>query len=166
MKTIRIFIAAVFLFAAQLSNAQSKSYRMYDAFANEDGVTNFSFSKNMADAFNIDLGDDDEKNVTGDLNEIRFMSYNPKKGDMSGSQFTRRAVQMLPSKYKKYEDEDDDSDAEIWLLGGKRKFSECHVFLTNQENDQRRFVVSFYGDFTVRDLDGLKETGRSFSDDD
>lgn len=166
MKTIKILIAAVFVFTAQLSNAQSNSYRMYDAFSNEDGVTNFSFSKNMADAFNIDLGDDDEKNVTGDLNEIRFMSYNPKKGVMSGSEFTRRAVKMLPSKYKKYEDEDDDSDAEIWLLGAKRKFSECHVFLTNKENDQMRFVVSFYGDFTVRDLDGLKETGRSFSDDD
>ena len=77
MKTIRIFIVAVIVFTAQLSNAQSKSYKMYDAFANKDGVANFSFSKNMADAFNIDLGDDDEKNVTGDLNEIRFMSYNP-----------------------------------------------------------------------------------------
>ena len=85
---------------------------------------------------------------------------------MSGSEFTRRAVKMLPSQYKKYEDEDDDSDAEIWLLGGKKKFSECHVFLTNKDDDQLRFVISFYGDFTVRDLDGLKETGKSFSDED
>ena len=166
MKTIRIFIVAVIVFAAQLANAQSKSYRMYDAFSNKDGITNFSFSKNMTDAFNIELGDDDDEKVTGDLNEIRFMSYNPKKGELSGSEFTRRAVKMLPPQYKKYEDENTDSDAEIWLLGGKRKFTECHLFLTNEEENQMRFVVSFYGDFTVKDLDGLKETGKSFSDED
>ena len=167
MKTIRIFIVAVFVLAAQFSNAQSKSDRMYDVFSNMDGVTDFSFSKNMTDAFNIDLGDSgDEKNVTGDLHQIRFMSYNPKKGDMSGSEFTGRAINMLPSQYKKYVDEDDDSDVEIWLLGGKKKFKECHVFITNENDDQMRFVVSFYGDFTVNDLDGLKKTGRSFSDED
>ncbi|QGY44346.1 DUF4252 domain-containing protein [Maribellus comscasis] len=166
MRTIRIFIVVTLVLAVQLSNAQSKSYRMYDAFANKDGVTNFSFTKNMTDAFNIDLGDDDdEKKVTGDLNEVRFMSYNPKKGGMSGPEFTKRAVGMLPSQYKKYEDEDNDSDAEIWLLGGRKKFKECHVFLNNESDDQMRFVVSFYGDFTVQDLEGLKETGRSFSDD-
>lgn len=167
MKTIRIFIAFVFVLVTYLSNAQSKSDKMYDAFSNKDGVTNFSFTKNMTDAFNIDLGDNDEKNVTGDLNEVRFMSYNPKKGDMSGSEFIRRAVKMLPSQYKKYVDEDtEDDNAEIYLLGGKKKFKECHVFSTNQDDNQRRFVVSFYGDFTVNDLDGLKKTGRSFSEED
>ena len=71
---------------------------------------------------------------------------------------------MLPSQYKKYVDEDnDEDDAEIYLLGGKRKFKECHVFITNQNDDQRRFVVSFYGDFTVSDLDGLKEAGEGLS---
>ena len=166
MRTIRMLSIAVLIFSAHLTNAQSKSYRMYDAFTNKDGVTNFSFTKNMADAFNIDLGDDDEKKVTGDLNEVRFMSYNPKKGNMSGSEFTRRAIRMLPSQYKEYVDEHNDSDAEIWLLGGKKKFKECHVFLTNENDDQMRFVISFYGDFNVKDLDGLKETGLSFSNED
>ncbi|HKI90605.1 MAG TPA: DUF4252 domain-containing protein [Draconibacterium sp.] len=166
MKTIRIFIAAVFVLAAQFSNAQSKSYKMYDAFSNMDGVTNFSFTKNMTDAFNIDLGDKgDEKNVTGDLHEIRFMSYNPKKGNLSGSEFTKKAVALLSSKYKKYVDENnEDDDAKIYLLGGKKKFKECHVFITNENDNQMRFVVSFYGDFNVKDLDGLKKTGQEFSD--
>lgn len=166
MKTDRFLLIVVFLFATYLSNAQSKSDKMYDVFANKEGVTNFSFSKNIADAFNIDLGNDDnEKNVTGDLNEVRFMSYNPKKGDLSGSDFIKRATSLLPSKYKMHEDENDEvDDAEIYLLGGKKKFSECHVFIKNQEEEQMRFVVSFFGDFTVNDLEGLKETGRSFSD--
>ena len=164
MKTIKILLILTLAFTTEILSAQSKSYKMYDAFSNEDGITNFSFSKNMADAFDINLGDNDEQKVTGDLNEIRFMSYNPKKGAISGSEFTRKAVRMLPSQYKKFEDED--SDAEIWLLGRKKKFTECHVFLTNKEDDQMRFVVSFYGDFTVKDLDALKEKGRSFSDED
>ncbi|HKI90583.1 MAG TPA: DUF4252 domain-containing protein [Draconibacterium sp.] len=165
MKTVKFIVLAVILVLSQLVNAQSGSDKMYDAFSNKDGVTNFTFTKNMTDAFNIDLGDDDdEKNVTGDLHQIRFMAYNPKKGELSGSEFTKRAVKLLPSKYKMYVDDEDDSDAEIWLLGGKKKFTECHVFLTNQEENQMRFVVSFYGDFTVNDLDGLKKAGRGFSE--
>jgi len=167
MKTITTALfAVVFLLVSQLVSAQSKSDKMYDLFSGKDGVSNFSFSKNMIDAIDIDLGeDDDERNVTGDLHQIRFMSYNPDKGSLSGSEFIKKAKGMLPSQYKKYESEDDeDDDAEIWLLGKKKKFSECHVFINNEEDDQMRFVVSFYGDFNVNDLEGLKKTGKGFSD--
>jgi len=165
MKTVKFAFISVVLILSQLVNAQSKSDKMYDTLSNMDGVNNFSFTKNMTDAVNIDLGDKgDEKNVTGDLHEIRFMSYNPKKGKLSGTEFTKKAVSLLPSQYKKYKNEDDDSDAEIWLLGRKKKFSECHVFITNADNNQMRFVVSFYGKFNVNDLDGLKKTGQEFSD--
>ncbi|NQU51388.1 MAG: DUF4252 domain-containing protein, partial [Bacteroidetes bacterium] len=90
-----------------LVGAQSKSDKMYDAFSGKDGVSNFSFSKSMIDAIDIDLGDDnDEKNVTGDLNGIRFMSYNPQKGAISGNNFTEKAIGYLPKMaYKKYEGE-------------------------------------------------------------
>jgi len=166
MKTITtIIFALAFMLASFLAGAQSKSDKMYDAFSGKDGVSNFSFSKSMIDAIDLDLGDDDEKNVTGDLHQIRFMSYNPKKGNLSGPDFTKKAIAMLPSQYKKYVDDDKDSDVEIWLLGGKRKFSECHVFTTNEKKEQMRFVVSFLGDFTVNDLAGLKKTGKGFSDD-
>jgi hypothetical protein len=118
----------------------------------------------MVDAIDIDLGeDDDEKRVTGDLHQVRFMSYNPKKGNLSGSEFTKKTIGYLPkSAYKKYEGEEDD-DTEIWLAGGKKKFSECHVFLKNQEENQIRIVVSFYGNFRVNDLESLKETGKNMA---
>ena len=164
MKTTKILLVAFFVIAFFCSNAQSKSYKMYDVFSGRDGVTNFTFSKNMIDAIDIDLGDDDDKNVTGDLHQIRFMSYNPKKGNMSGSEFTQRAIKILPGQYKKYIDDDDDSDAIIYLLGGKKKYSECHVFITNENDDQLRMVVSFYGDFNVNDIDELKKKGKGFSD--
>jgi len=166
MKTVTtLFFALGLTLATLLSSAQSKADRIYDAFENEEGVSSFTFTKNMVDAFNIDLGDDgEEKKVTGDLQKIRFMSYNPEKGDISGESFIRKSVSMLPSQYKKYEDdESDDSDAEIWLLGGKKKYSECHIFIRNNNPNSNCFLVSFYGDFTVNDLDGLKETGKGFS---
>ena len=159
----------VFAFAGIIfTNAQSKSDKMYNVFSGKDGVSNFSFSKNMIDAIDLDVSDDGgEKSVTGDLHQVRFMSYNPKKGDLSGSEFIKKATGLLPSEYKKYEEADDeDDDAEIWLLGGKKKFSECHVFINNDEDTSMKFVISFYGDFTVNDIEGLKKTGRGFSDDD
>ena len=165
MKKITLIFILV-LAATFLVSAQSKSDKIYDVFSGKDGVSNFSFSKNMIDAIDIDLGDEDEKNVTGDLHRIRFMLYNPKKGSLNGPDFTQKAIKLLPSQYKKYIDDDEDSDAVIYLLGGKKKFSECHVFITNERDDQLRFLISFFGDFTVNDLDGLKKTGRGFSNDD
>ncbi len=162
MKQLFLILSLIFA-GAVFAGAQSKSDKMYDEFDGKDGVLNFSFSKNMIDAIDIDLGDDDEKNVTGDLHQIRFMSYNPEKGEFSGSDFTKKAIRSLPSEYKKFEGYDDD-DAEIWLLGKKKKFQECHVFTTNDDDEQMRFVVSFYGDFTVNDLEGLKKTGKGFSE--
>ncbi len=164
MKTVRFTLIAVAVIFSQLSNAQSKSDKMYDVFLNKDGISSFSFSKNMVDAIDIDLGDDSEQNVTGDLHQVRFMSYNPKKGALSGSEFTKRAEALLPSQYRKYKDDDNDPDAEIWLLGGKKKFKECHVFTVSEDDDQMRFVVSFYGNFTVNDVKGLKEAGKGFSE--
>lgn len=149
-----------------MANGQSKSDKMYHAFEGEDGVTNFSFSKSMMDAIDIDLGDDDdERNVTGDLKEIRFLSYNPEKGRLTGQEFIQKAISLLPRSYKKYEEDGDDSDAEIWLLGSKRKYKECHLFVKNENGKGNRFIVSFYGDFKVDDIGGLKKAGREFSED-
>ena len=166
MKTITKILSVVILLVSQMANAQSKSDKMYDAFASKDGISSFTFSKNMIDAINIDLGEDgDEKKVTGDLHQIRFMSYHPEKGDLSGGAFIEKVIGYLPkSAYKKYEDDDSDSNTEIWLMGGKKKFQECHVFVKNERNDQVQFVVSFYGDFTVNDLEKLRKTGKDFSE--
>ncbi len=167
MKTITTILSAVILLISQMGVAQSKSDKMYDAFANKDGISSFTFSKNMIDAINLDLGENgDEKTVTGDLHQIRFMSYNPEKGSISGNEFIERTIGYLPkSAYNKYEGDEQDSDTEIWLMGGKKKFQECHVFLRNEDEKQMKFVVSFYGDFTVNDLEKLRKTGKDFSKD-
>ncbi len=166
MKTITTLFTIASILVSQLISAQSKSDKMYDAFSKDNAITSFTFSKNMIDAIDIDLGENgDEKNVTGDLHEIRFMSYNPEKGDLSGYEFLEKAKGYLPKmSYQKFEDEDDDSDAEIWLMGGKKKFQECHIFVRNESENNMQFVVSFYGDFTVNDLEKLRKTGKDFSE--
>jgi hypothetical protein len=166
MKTITTVLTVALLFLSQISGAQSKSDKMYNAFSSNDAITSFTFSKNMIDAIDIDLGENgDEKNVTGDLHQIRFMSYNPEKGELSGSEFLEQAKGYLPKiSYKKFEDDDEDSNAEIWLMGGKKNFEECHVFVRNEDEKQLQFVVSFYGDFTVNDLEKLRKTGKDFSE--
>ena len=68
---------------------------------------------------------------------------------------------VFRTKQEKYE-EDEDNDAEIWLLGKKRKFTECHVF-TKGDSNSNRFIISFFGDFNVNDIDNLKKTGEGFS---
>lgn len=118
----------------------------------------------MIDAIDLDLGDDEnEKKVTGDLYQISFISYNPEKGELSGSEFTKKAIGLLPSSYKKLDmEEEDETDTEIWLLGKRKKIKECHIFIKNDEVDQMRFVVSFFGDFTVNDIDNLKKREKNF----
>jgi hypothetical protein len=166
MKIIaKIFFIIGFLLASLLLSAQSKSDKIYDTFANKPGITNFTFTKNMIDAIDLDFGEDgDERNVSGDLKEIRFISYNPEKGQLSGDEFIKKAISMLPRSYEKYEDEDNDSDTEIWLFGGKESYKECHLFVKNENGKGNRFIVSFYGDFKVNDLSGLKKAGKDFSE--
>lgn len=163
----QIFLTFLLALITLFCFAQSKSYKMYDAFANKDGVSSFTFSKNMIDAINLDLDDDgDKKQVTGDLYQVRFMSYNPEKGSLTGEQFCDKAIGYLPkTSYHKFVDDEPDNDAEIWLMGGKNKFSECHVFVHNENEEGMQFVVSFYGDFTVNDIDKLKKSGKGFSED-
>ncbi len=164
MKTtlIAILLAMITQFAAP----QSKSDKMYDTFANKEGITSFAFSKNMIDAINIDFGDEgEEKKVTGDLHQVRFMSYNPEKGELSGYEFIDKATGFLPkTAYHKIENDDSDDDAEIWVSGGKRNFTECHVFIRNENETGNQFVVSFYGNFTLNDLQKLKKSGKDFSE--
>lgn len=166
MKTLRITSAfLILLLTVFAATGQSKSDKLYEFFDEKDGITSFSFSKNMLDVINIEVGEDEnEKDVTGDLHRVRFLSYNPQKGNFTGPGFLKKAISLLPSRYKKYQDPNGEySDSEIWLLGRKKNFSECHLFIKNENENQLQFVVSFYGDFHVNDIKKLNDTGHNLS---
>ncbi len=161
-KSIKTSLFLLFVLIASVVLGQSKSDRLFDTFRNKPGVTYFAFTKNMQDAFNINM-DDDKGNIKGDLHEIRFMSYNPEKGSLSGSEFVRKAKNLLPSAYSQMDLDDDDDDTEIWMLGNKRKASEFHLFIKGREPESFQIIVSFFGDFDIDDAKGVKEIGLNFS---
>lgn len=163
MKQLQVigFIFLIFGFAVNTS-AQSKSYRMYNEFSEQTGCSQFSFSKSMIDIVNLTF-DEESKKVTGDLHEIRFLSYNPQKGKMSGPQFLRQAMSYLPSTYRKVDLED--SDMDVVVLGNKKKASECHLFFKNSDLKSTHFLVSFYGNFNIDDIEKLGNIGKNLSND-
>lgn len=162
MKIIKILLILIFLAPVGILFAQSKSDKLFDTFRDKPGVTYFAINKSMSDAFDIDL-DDEGKTIKGDLNEIRFLSYNPHKGSLSGSEFMQKLSKMLPAAYDRIVEVDDENDAEIWMLGNKRKASEFHVFIKNDSDDDTQFLISFFGDFDIDDVEGVKEMGLNFS---
>ena len=162
MKTIRLTLAIFFVLFAGFTSAQSKSSKIYDSFNAMDGCSQFSFSKSMLDVVNIDL-DEEGKTVTGDLQQIRFLSYNPEKGGMTGPQFIKKAVGMLPSSYDKIKLEDDNDGIEAWMLGSKKKASEFHLFIKSDNPQSMHFLVSFYGNFNIDDMDKLTHIGLDIS---
>ena len=86
-------------------NAQSKSDKMYEHFQRKRELITFSFSKNMIDAVNIDLGEnEDEKKVTGDLHQVRFMAVQSGKRRFNWSlNFAKRQLICFLQRYKKYD---------------------------------------------------------------
>lgn len=158
MKTRKTFLLAfIVLMAATSLKAQSKSDKLYDTFQNKPGVTYFAINKSIDSAFNLDLKDK-EKTIEGNLQEIRLMTYNPDKGQLGVKEFCRKSANLLPSAYKLVETDQGDH-AQIWMLGNKKNAKEFHILVSGNEATDMCFWASFYGDFKMKDLDGIKEIG-------
>jgi len=164
MKIINGLLVLLFVVVAGFASAQSKSSKIFDTFSATNGCSEFSFSKSMLDVVNIDL-DEEGKTVTGDLHQIRFLSYNPEKGEMTGPQFIKKAVAMLPSSYDKIDLEDDNDGIEAWMLGNKKNATEFHLFIKSDNPGSMHFLVSFYGNFNIDDMDKLTHIGIDISKD-
>ena len=163
MKTtsIKFILLICFVTTSSVLFAQSKSDKLFDTFKNKPGVTYFAYSNSTENTFNIDL--DEGSEIKGDLREIRFMSYNPTKGSLSGSEFLEKASGLLPSAYSLLQMDDDENNAQIWMLGNKRKISEFQVFIRNNNPDGSCFLVSFLGDFEINDAEGVRQMGLNLS---
>ncbi len=142
-------------------SAQSKSYRIFDEFANHDGFTYMAFSKSMIDAVDLKL-DEENKKITGDLNEIRILVLNREKSNLGVSLRKTIADKFNKLNYRKVEPKDkgDGDDVEFWIEGDSKKVRECHVIVTDSKDNQFSCLVSFYGNFKVEDLDKLEKFSR------
>lgn len=75
MKTdlIKYFLFSALVLRTSVLRAQSKADRIFDTFRNKPGVTYLAFTKDLKDAFHINL-EDEGKEIKGDLHEIRLLS--------------------------------------------------------------------------------------------
>ncbi len=131
------------------------SDKMFNNLKNLDEVTYFSFSKNLIDFIDFDIDDDDrddDHKVTGDLNEVKLIIFNPdEKPDVS---FHDQVLKYLKKgNYKLIEDEDEPDDTEIWVNRKGRKVYECHIIFQGEQNG---VLLSFFGDFKIEDVDKFK----------
>ena len=117
-------------------------------YASKEGVTAFSFSKDMIDALDFDMDVNDKmKCIKGDLSSIKFLAFN----DDNETNSLKVLQDLNKSGYENIEWDGVDSDIDVLLYvdrNGKR-FSEIH-FVT-LSNGKPKAMISFYGDITVKD---------------
>ena len=157
----KLGVLVAVLISTLTGSAQSKSYRVFDEYSNKEGFTYFAFSRAMIDAVNLTL-DEENKKVTGDLNEIRFLLLNREKSNLGSSLSKVLANKFDNLGYRKVEPKDSDKneDVEFWIDGDSKRINECHVIVRNSEDKQFSCLVSFYGKFKVEDLESLEKFSR------
>jgi hypothetical protein len=145
--------------------SQSRSYRIFDEFANHEGFTYMTFSKSMIDAVNLNL-DEENKKVTGDLNEIRILVLSREKSNLGGSLPKIISEKFNKLNYRKVEpkDEDGSDNVEFWIDGDSKRVKECHVIVKDSKDNQFSCLVSFYGNFKVEDLKSFEKFSRKQAD--
>ena len=157
----RLGVLVAFMISTLVGSGQSRSYRIFDEFSNHDGFTYLAFSKSMIDAVNLNL-DDENKKVTGDLNEIRILVLNREKSNLGGSLPKIISDKFNKLNYRKVEpkDEDGSDNVEFWVDGDSKKVRECHVIVKDSKDNQFSCLVSFYGNFRVEDLKSFEKFSR------
>ncbi|MFA8436497.1 MAG: DUF4252 domain-containing protein [Marinifilaceae bacterium] len=164
MKNILIVITLVV--ASLAADAQTKAEKLYREYSNKEGFTSFSFSGSFMNDLDIDIddsGDNKERKVTGDIQEVKFMTYNHNNEASKKIDFSRIAMKELNGGgYKqvlKEKNKDQESDETYFYAKGKgKRFTEFHVL---NFNENRTTLVSFYGKFLVDELENLSRIGMS-----
>jgi hypothetical protein len=157
----KLGILVAIIISTLTGSGQSRSYRIFDEFSNHEGFSYLAFSKSMIDAVNLNL-DDENKKITGDLNEIRILILNREKSNLGGSLARTISEKLNRLNYRQVEPKDskDNDNAEFWVEGDSKKIKECHVIIKDNEDKQFNCLVSFYGNFKVEDLDRLEKFSR------
>jgi len=163
---IAVMLLVVGFYSLSLFSQQKISDKMFNDFKMLDAVTYLSFSKGMIDFvdFDIDSNDDDidDHKVSGDLNEVKLVIFKP---DFDPKQnFRDQVLQYLKKgNYTLIEDDDvdDKDDTEVWIYRKGRKIYECHVIF---QGDVNGVLLSFFGDFNIKDIDTLKGKIEEYKD--
>lgn len=157
----KLGILLAMLLASINGNAQSQSDKIYEMFAGKDGASNFSFTKSAIKPFEVYL-DDNTKKVLYNMEKIRFLHYNAKKGKISAvNAFSRMKGELNSGDYFEIDrfeistEQNDFSDFDqiaFYGRGNRYEMDEFHVVILDNDTGM---LLSFYGPITVEDLKGL-----------
>lgn len=164
----KIFIASIVLLMIVFCHpdifAQQKiSDRMFQELRKMDEVTYLSFSRNLLDFVDFDIesdNGDDNSEITGDLHEVKLVVFNP---DIKPQRSFRELIlaHLNKGKYNLIEDGGQDDDKEVLVYRKGLKIQECHVIF---QGDTNGMMLSFFGDFKVKDIRKLKDKMEEFKD--
>jgi len=149
------FILLTLLFPV-LIQAQTKAEKLHEKYSKLENFNSFGFSGSFLKNLDFDIDEDElEKNITGDCDGIKLLSFKHKNGNET--KFKKILIAELTSgKYKevlKDIDRDDNSDeVHFYALGKGKRFSEFHLL---HHNENRTSLVSFFGDFHIDELKTL-----------
>jgi len=162
----KLGILVAIIITTLTGSSQSRSYRIFDEYSKHEGFSYLAFSKSMIDAVNLNL-DDENKKITGDLNEIRILILNREKSNLGGSLSKIISEKLNKLNYRQVEPKDakDNEDVEFWVEGDSKRIKECHVIIKDNKDKQFSCLVSFYGNFKVEDLDRLEKFSRKQAED-
>ncbi|WP_068474029.1 DUF4252 domain-containing protein [Saccharicrinis aurantiacus] len=145
-------VLVVMAFVSIPTMAQSSIVdKMYKHFNLMDDVTYLSFSKSLLGMMNFDCVDDEDDNISGDLDELKVVIYKPESEP--NASFKSLVYEYIEKgNYKLVEENDSDDDTEVWVKKKGRRISECHVIFQGEQNG---VLLSFLGDFKIDDLDKI-----------
>lgn len=162
----QLLLIVIFSVAGFTSMSQSRSYEsLLSAMTNNNGAMVMSVSKDILSMVDLNLTDDSitNKKITGSLNEVKLLICSSYKGGKRA--FADEVISFLPNRIYDEVKEDElgnrigDDDAKILVMRKGLKIKECHLILGG---DASGMVVSFFGDFHLRDLKALSEKAKSF----
>ena len=159
--TNRLALLILLVLAINTLSAQSRSYSIYDQFAQRDGFTTLSFSKAMIDMVNLNI-DEENKKITGDLTEVRILFSDKEKNKDLGAINKLFSEKFEKLKYRRIEPSEikGTDDVEFWIEGNAKIVKECHVIVCSSDNKEFSCLVSFYGNFKVEDLKSFEKFSR------
>ncbi|MGQ1889356.1 DUF4252 domain-containing protein [Thermophagus sp. OGC60D27] len=148
MKKILLALCILGATISPLTAQLTSSEKLYAGLEGADGVTILSLSKDIIDLVDM-VVDEESKQVSGPLQKVKLMVCRKDKAASS----IKAVVRTLNGRpFKEIKDSEFDEDNKVFVIRSGKKIKECHVVNYNEEN---LFMLSFYGDFKVEDIDKM-----------
>ncbi len=160
---MRYLILCIVFFATGVAMSQSQAYQaLQSSMTNNKGAMVMSVSKDLLSMIDLNLTEDSAtyKKITGSLEEVKLILCGKYLGGIDA--FTRDVTDFLPGRLYDEVKEDESGqpigEGKILVLRKGLKIKECHLILGGADSGM---VISFFGDFHLRDLNALREKAQA-----